>query len=87
MRAWTIKNGMTAPQAAGVIHSDFERGFIKAEVYNCEDLFRLGIGSPNVVDAAVLTMAVNDQTIRSSRIMKQMGGRTFHDQTDKIWRS
>ena len=30
-RAWTIKAGMTAPQAAGVIHTDFERGFIRAE--------------------------------------------------------
>jgi len=41
VRAWTIKNGMTAPQAAGVIHSDFEKGFIRAETYNCEDLFQL----------------------------------------------
>ncbi len=31
--------GFKAPQAAGVIHTDFEKGFIKAEVYNCEDLF------------------------------------------------
>lgn len=38
-RAWTFKSGTKAPQAAGIIHSDFERGFIKAEVYNCEDLF------------------------------------------------
>ncbi|MCL1945743.1 MAG: redox-regulated ATPase YchF [Chitinivibrionia bacterium] len=37
-RAWTIKKGFTAPQAAGVIHSDFERGFIKAEVYTLADL-------------------------------------------------
>ena len=41
VRAWTIKKGMTAPQAAGVIHSDFEKGFIRAETYNCEDLFNL----------------------------------------------
>lgn len=41
VRAWTIKNGMTAPQAAGVIHTDFEKGFIRAETYNCEDLFQL----------------------------------------------
>jgi hypothetical protein len=38
-RAWTFKKGSTAPQAAGVIHSDFERGFIRAEVYTCNDLF------------------------------------------------
>ncbi len=41
-RAWTIKKGWKAPQAAGVIHTDFEKGFIRAETYACEDLFRLG---------------------------------------------
>lgn len=40
VRAWTIKRGWKAPQAAGVIHSDFERGFIRAETYSCEDLFK-----------------------------------------------
>jgi GTP-binding protein YchF len=38
VRAWTIRKGMKAPQAAGVIHSDFERGFIRAEVVSYEDL-------------------------------------------------
>ncbi len=38
IRAWTIKEGFTAPQAAGVIHSDFERGFIRAETYTLDDL-------------------------------------------------
>ncbi|MCS6782147.1 MAG: redox-regulated ATPase YchF [Gloeomargarita sp. SKYBB_i_bin120] len=41
-RAWTIKAGTLAPQAAGVIHSDFERGFIRAEVIGYEDLVRAG---------------------------------------------
>ena len=41
-RAWTIKNGDTAPKAAGVIHTDFEKGFIKAEVYSVEDLRQYG---------------------------------------------
>ncbi len=41
-RAWTIKMGTKAPQAAGKIHTDFERGFIKAEVVNYEDLLREG---------------------------------------------
>jgi GTP-binding protein YchF len=41
VRAWTIKKGMKAPQAAGVIHTDFEKGFIRAEAYHCEDLFAL----------------------------------------------
>jgi len=41
-RAWTIKKGTKAPQAAGKIHSDFERGFIRAEVVNYKDLLELG---------------------------------------------
>lgn len=41
-RAWTIRQGATAPQAAGVIHSDFERGFIKAEIVSFSDLDQLG---------------------------------------------
>jgi GTP-binding protein YchF len=42
VRAWTITRGMTAPQAAGVIHSDLERGFIRAEVMKYDDFIRLG---------------------------------------------
>lgn len=42
VRAWTIKRGMTAPQAAGVIHSDLERGFIRAEVITYDDFITLG---------------------------------------------
>ncbi len=41
VRAWTFKDGFTAPQAAGIIHTDFERGFIRAQVYHCDDLFEL----------------------------------------------
>ncbi len=41
-RAWTIKAGATAPQAAGVIHTDFERGFIKAEIVSYSDLMEAG---------------------------------------------
>jgi GTP-binding protein YchF len=41
-RAWTIPKGATAPEAAGVIHTDFQRGFIKAEVVSFEDLMELG---------------------------------------------
>jgi len=40
IRAWTIKTNTFAPQAAGVIHTDFERGFIKAEIYNIKDLLK-----------------------------------------------
>lgn len=42
VRAWTIKQGSTAPQAAGTIHTDFERGFIAAQVCKYDDLARLG---------------------------------------------
>lgn len=42
VRAWTIKAGSTAPQAAGVIHSDFERGFIAADIVNYDDLIKAG---------------------------------------------
>ena len=42
VRAWTIHEGMTAPQAAGVIHTDFEKGFIRAEVIHYEDFVSLG---------------------------------------------
>jgi ribosome-binding ATPase len=42
VRAWTIRRGTKAPGAAGVIHSDFEKGFIRADAYHCGDLFALG---------------------------------------------
>ena len=49
-RAWTIPKGATAPQAAGVIHTDFERGFIKAQVVSFDDL--VAAGSENAAKAA-----------------------------------
>jgi GTP-binding protein YchF len=49
-RAWTIKRGATAPEAAGVIHTDFQRGFIKAEIVSFDDL--VGAGSMNAAKAA-----------------------------------
>ncbi len=50
IRAWTLKIGATAPQAAAAIHTDFARGFIKAEVYRIDDL--LEYGSEAAVKAA-----------------------------------
>jgi len=41
-RAWTVKKNSTAPQCAGAIHTDFERGFIKAEVVNYEKFVEYG---------------------------------------------
>ena len=42
VRAWTFKKGMKAPECAGIIHSDFERGFIRAEVMSYDDLISYG---------------------------------------------
>ena len=50
MKAWTIKKGMTAPEAAGVIHTDFQKGFIKAEVIKYNDFIKFG--SENAVKEA-----------------------------------
>ncbi len=41
-RAWTFRNGMSAPQCAGIIHTDFEKGFIKAEIYPFDEFKRIG---------------------------------------------
>ena len=49
-RAWTIHKGDTAPKAAGVIHTDFEKGFIKAEIVSYDDL--VGAGSMAAAKAA-----------------------------------
>ena len=49
-RAWTIRKGATAPEAAGVIHTDFQRGFIKAEIVSFDDL--VAAGSMNAAKAA-----------------------------------
>ena len=45
-RAWTIKKGATAPEAAGVIHTDFQKGFIKAEIVSYDDLVAAGYKRP-----------------------------------------
>ena len=53
VRAWTIHVGDTAPQAAGVIHSDFERGFIKAETVAYDDLVVVRIGRGRAGEGAL----------------------------------
>ena len=42
VKQWLVRNGAFAPEAAGVIHSDIERGFIRAEMFKCDELFELG---------------------------------------------
>jgi hypothetical protein len=52
-----------------------------------EDLFRDGLMSPNCVDAAVLTQVINENTIKTSRIMKSRGGLPFYDKMKEVWDS
>jgi GTP-binding protein YchF len=68
VRAWTIVRGTKAPGAAGVIHSDFERGFIKADCYACEDLFRLG-SEQAVKEAGLLRSEGKDYVVKDGDIL------------------
>ena len=68
VRAWTILKGTKAPQAAGVIHSDFERGFIRAEVMNYDDLVRLG-SSAAVKEKGLLRIEGKDYTVQDGDVM------------------
>lgn len=67
-RAWTIPVGAKAPQAAGVIHSDFERGFIKAETASYEDYVALG-GEKGCRDAGKLRQEGKDYVVRDGDVM------------------
>lgn len=67
-RAWTFPNGAKAPQAAGVIHTDFEKGFIKAEVYHCEDLFTYG-SEQKVKEAGKLRIEGKEYVVQDGDIM------------------
>jgi GTP-binding protein YchF len=67
-RAWTIEKGWTAPRAAGVIHTDFERGFIKAEVIWWEDLVRLG-SEARCREAGKLAIEGKDYVVRDGDVM------------------
>lgn len=67
-RAWTFHAGDHAPQAAGTIHTDFERGFIKAEVYHCEDLFAYG-SEQKVREAGKLRVEGKEYEVRDGDIM------------------
>ena len=68
-RAWTIRQGWTAPQAAGVIHTDFQRGFIKAEIVSFEDL--VSAGSMNDAKAAgKVRMEGKDYVMRDGDVVE-----------------
>ncbi len=67
-RAWTFREGAKAPECAGIIHSDFEKGFIKAEVYNAEDLFEYG-SEQKVKEAGKLRLEGRDYVVQDGDIM------------------
>ena len=68
VRAWTVPRGATAPQAAGVIHSDFERGFIRAEVVDYEDYVRLG-GESGAREAGKLRLEGKNYIVHDGDVM------------------
>ncbi len=67
-RAWTIHKGDKAPQAAGVIHTDFERGFICAECYKSDDLIRLG-GEAKVKEAGLVRQEGKEYTVEPGDVL------------------
>ena len=68
VRAWTIPQGTKAPQAAGVIHSDFEKGFIRAEVISFDDFVKYG-SEAKVKEAGKLRIEGKDYVVRDGDIM------------------
>jgi GTP-binding protein YchF len=68
VRAWTIRKGFTAPQAAGVIHSDFEKGFIRAEVIKYEDFLKYG-SEAAVKDAGKMGVEGKEYVVEDGDIM------------------
>jgi ribosome-binding ATPase YchF (GTP1/OBG family) len=68
VRAWTIRAGATAPQAAGVIHTDFERGFIRAEVAAYDDFVAHG-GEQGAKEAGKLRLEGKDYVVRDGDVI------------------
>jgi GTP-binding protein YchF len=68
VRAWTIHKGDKAPQAAGVIHTDFERGFIRAEVFHYEDLMKHH-SEAKIKDAGLMRLEGKDYVVKDGDIM------------------
>ena len=68
VRAWTIHKGDTAPQAAGVIHSDFEKGFIRAEVIHFEDYEKFGSES-KAREAGKLSVEGKEYVVQDGDVM------------------
>ncbi|HZH42639.1 MAG TPA: redox-regulated ATPase YchF [Lysobacter sp.] len=68
VRAWTVKTGATAPQAAGVIHSDFEKGFIRAETIGYDDFIRYG-GEAGAREAGRLRLEGKDYRVQEGDVL------------------
>lgn len=68
VRAWTIEQGWTAPQAAGVIHTDFEKGFIRAEVIQYEDFVTYG-SEAKVKEAGKLSVEGKEYIVKDGDVM------------------
>jgi GTP-binding protein YchF len=68
VRAWTVKSGSTAARAAGRIHTDFERGFIRAEVTSCDEFVALG-GEQGAKEAGKLRLEGKNYIVREGDVM------------------
>ena len=71
VKAWTVRIGATAPEAAGVIHSDFERGFIKARTISFDDYVALG-GEAGAREAGRMRMEGKDYVVQDGDVMEFM---------------
>nr|HRK63483.1 DUF933 domain-containing protein [Terricaulis sp.] len=67
-RAWTIQKGWTAPQAAGVIHGDFEKGFIRAETISYDD-YIANNGETGAKEAGKMRLEGKDYIVREGDVM------------------
>ena len=68
VRAWQLRAGSTAPQAAGVIHTDFERGFIRAETISYEDFINLK-GEQGAKEAGRLRLEGKDYIVKEGDVL------------------
>jgi hypothetical protein len=69
VRAWTVRRGAKAPEAAGVIHTDFERGFIKAEVVSFEDFIQYG-GWKDAAEAGKVRLEGKDYVVKEGDVVE-----------------
>ena len=68
LHAWTVPQGTVAPEAGGKVHTDFERGFIRAEVMTYDDLMRMG-SEQGVKEAGLLSVHGRDYVVRDGDIV------------------